>query len=164
MSDIKGPPVTQAIDFLDDYREVRTGDPRIQALRERDPLGYLQAQLRRRLQANVPVTVDGDLVLIPRQSNDGPDVSVLVSGHRCTVAIGPWYEDMPSLDMALEYVTRAVDGAMRVRIDTLGGKPWKYTLERLESGSWVEESAVVLPRVTFWKRDVTTRYLQNAKA
>lgn len=164
MSDIKGPPVTQAIDFLDDYREARTGDPRIQALREHDPLGYLQAQLRRRLRANIPVSVEGDLVLIPRQSSEGPDVSVLVSGHRCTVAIGPWYEDMPSLDMALEYVTRAVDGAMRVRIDTLGGKPWKYTLERLESGSWVEESAVVLPRLTLWKRDVTTRYMQNTQA
>lgn len=160
MSEIKGPPVSQIASFLDHHEE-RTGDPRIQALRKRDPLGYVTAQLHRRLAAGVRVSVEGDTVVIPRLYANGPDISVLVADQRCTVSIGPWFEDMPSLDMALEYVTRAVDGSLRVRIDSLGGKPWKFILEREVAGEWVEDSAVVLSRITLWKRDVATRYLRN---
>jgi hypothetical protein len=158
----KGSDVPHAAAYLP--RDEQTGDPRTQALRRSDPIGYVSMRLRSTLRSypNVHIQIEDDLVSIPRMTSDGPDVSVFVSASRCSVAIASWYEDMPSLDMAIEYATQAVKGTLRVRIDTLGGKPWKYVLERLVSdGDWQEESAVVFPRVTLWKREVTSRYLQN---
>lgn len=106
--------------------------------------------------------VHSDSVTVLRVTPTGPDVTAILSDGRCTLAIGPWHEDMESLDATVTYVKMAVCGDLRVRIDNLGGKPWQYALERhLEDGSWQEESVLILPRFSLWAKQKTTHYLHN---
>lgn len=109
------------------------------------------------------IMLDGDCVSIPRLSPDGPDVSAVFRDGRCTVSIGCWHDDMPAREQALDYILKAVDGSLRVRIDRIGGKIWQCALEQRDAdGQWTEESVLVFPRFTLWPRQKTTTYLVNA--
>jgi hypothetical protein len=121
-------------------------------------------QLRRELrdERNARVVIEDNAVTVLRVTPHGPDVTVIFSNGRCTLAIGSWHDDLVSLDTVMEYVKLAVTGGLRVRIDQLSGKPWKYALERrLDDGAWQEESVLMIPRLAFWNRRQTTTYLQN---
>lgn len=125
-------------------------------------------QLRNELAAHptAQVTTGVTTVTVLRVSPAGPDVTVFFSEGRCTLAIGGWHDDLVSMDVVLDYVKMAVAGTLRVRIDQIRGKPWKYVLERQrEDGNWSEESVMVVPRLSaLWARQPTTHYLQNAPA
>lgn len=121
----------------------------------------LGRSLRGRPEAQV--VIEDDSVTVLRLTPDGPDVTAIISEGRCTLAIGAWHDDLYSLDVTLNYMKMAVEGSLRVRVDRMNGKPWKYALERrYDDGSWKEESVLELPRFSLWgRRRISTTYLHN---
>lgn len=121
----------------------------------------LGRSLRARPEAQV--IIENDSVTVLRLTPDGPDVTAIIADGRCTLAIGAWHDDLYSLDVTLDYMRMAVEGSLRVRVDRMNGKPWKYALERrLDNGSWQEESVLELPRFNLWgRRRISTTYLHN---
>lgn len=155
--------MAQVMSLVRDARDGRLPDISIDT-HDADALGTFVKHLRRELKGrpDVQLVSQDDAVTVLRVSPNGPDVTVILSDGRCTLAVGTWHDDLVSMDVALEYVKLAVEGHLRVRIDQLGGKPWQYALERrIDDGSWREESVMLVPRFTLWARKKTTHYLQN---
>lgn len=127
----------------------------------------LISELRRAIRDRPDATmiIDDGSVTVLRLSPEGPDVTAFVTPGRCALSIGSWHDDMQSLDMTVDYVKLALAGALRVRIDKIGGKTWQNALERRQDdGTWREESVLTYPRLNLFNRRKTTQYLQNASA
>jgi hypothetical protein len=156
----------RVIDFARQARDTAVAEAPAPGVDDAGSLANFTHQLKRELRSRpeAQVIIENESVTVLRLTPQGPDVTAIISEGRCTLAIGAWHDDMDSIDVTLAYVRMAVEGDLRVRVDKLGGKPWKYALERrLEDGSWQEESVLELPRFPFLARQKTTHYLQNAR-
>ena len=74
-------------------------------------------------------------------SPQGFAVTLLTEGGRCKVLLGPCGEEFGSVAEATAYMTSAICGDLRLRVD-LESRPHKWTVERrFPDGSWLEEGA-----------------------
>jgi hypothetical protein len=99
---------------------------------------------------------------VEASGTDGFDMAVLVENGHFILCFGNWSEDFESDEVARRLFEAALDGKARLKIDSLGGQPWRWTLERLDdSGRWSPESTMAHMTWRFWGR-ASTIYLSNS--
>lgn len=98
---------------------------------------------------------------IPMTSPDGFTISLINDSGRWTLAMGGWHDDFNSIDRAIDYIGEALDGKLRIRIDS-DYKPHTWAVERLLSdATWVEEDRLRAARLFFKYRTQQSVYLRN---
>ncbi len=91
----------------------------------------------------------------------GFDMAIVVEGDRITLAFDEWVEEFFDVDYARHIFGAALDGTARLKVDLLSGKPWRWTLERLDQfGEWVPESTIGHVTWRIWGRSSVV-YLRN---
>lgn len=108
-----------------------------------------------------PHTQD-NIISVPGSGPLGIDVCVCLHERSCTLWLGGWHSEMPHVDLALEYVARAIDGRLRLKVQCAAGhRPRKWTVEcQADDGTWIEEAFTC--GVRLWPRPETTIYLRNS--
>lgn len=100
----------------------------------------------------------------PQSENcqQGFDICVTFDDRKCRLRFDRWSLDFARNDhRAMELFEQAMHGDVRLRVDTIGGEPWHWTLERHTSDKgWVAEQSMGVLNLRFWgQRGVT--YLCN---
>ena len=99
---------------------------------------------------------------VPAVAPDGFDMRFAVEDRHCHLTFDRWSLDFASNDQrALDLFELALHGGVRLRIDTVDGGPWRWTLERqAENRTWVAEQSMGFFNFRFWGTKGVT-YLQN---
>ncbi len=92
----------------------------------------------------------------------GIDIGLSIQGHASTLLLGGWHDEMPDVDLALEYIARAIDGRLRLKVQCAGRRPRAWIVECLaDDGAWIEEAFVGDVRLWFRQQE-TVIYLRNS--
>jgi len=136
-------------------------NPKWQYMLARQERSFLQ-DVERAARAFAGVSIDGGSsgLTVSGSGRDGFNMSVVVEAGRYALYFDNWMEEVDSEQIARELFEAALRGDARLKVDLRGGRPWQWTLERLENGSWRTESAVNHVTWRFWGRDSTV-YLRN---
>ncbi len=99
---------------------------------------------------------------IGAQSPSGFDMSLAIDDFSVQLTFDRWWLRFARNDQrAIELFEQALHGDARIRVDAIGAKSWKWTLERrLSANTWVAEQAVGALCLRFWGTRTVT-YLQN---
>jgi hypothetical protein len=107
-----------------------------------------------------PIIGQGHLT-IPAISPDGFTISLINDSGRWTLAMGGWHDDFNSISRAIDYIGEALNGKLRIRIDS-DYKQHTWAVERLLSdGTWVEQDRLRAARLFFKYRTQKSVYLRN---
>lgn len=92
----------------------------------------------------------------------GIDIGLCMHEHACTLWLGGWRDEMPDVDLALEYIARAIDGRLRLKVQCAGRRPRTWIVEcQADDGTWIEEAFTC--GVQMWSRqEETVIYQRNA--
>lgn len=102
-----------------------------------------------------------DKLMLEPTGTDGLAIYVFPGRHRTTVTFGGWYDDFTSLDAVLHFVHRAATGQIRLRIDLMNGRAFRWTVEAKDGENWSEANVMETafgPQVC---RSMISHYLQN---
>lgn len=104
-----------------------------------------------------------NIVSVPGTGPLGIDICVCVNEHSCSLRLGGWHDEMPDVNLALEYIARAINGRLRLKVTCAPGyRPRKWSVECLAAdGTWIEEAFTCDVRM-WWYRPETTIYLRNS--
>jgi hypothetical protein len=101
---------------------------------------------------------------IAAASQHGFDMSLTVTESCGIVAFDRWEQTFDNPQEASELFSAAMRGDARLCIDVLGGRRWRWTLERRDAaGNWLAESTVGQPVWRFWGKPEVI-YLRNTYA
>ena len=93
-------------------------------------------------------------------SDNGFTVGLNVNHGGYTVFFDGWHEDFHDEEEALNCFALGLSDECRLRESRRGSFAYKWTVESLEDGKWLEDATTGLFLFPFWKRPVV-RYLQN---
>jgi|SRR5690554_114364 len=119
------------------------------------------AEIKERLKKypNLPVNSDSNTVSV--KPENGFTVWAESQGNLITIGFEGWHEEFDNPEEALNCFAWGLSNECRIKVVSRGGKPHKWVVQRLENGSWVNESTVGLLFFQFWRRK-STKYVQNA--
>ena len=84
----------------------------------------------------------------------------LIIGDDFKVFYNGWHEDFEDEEVALNCFALGLSSRCRLIEFRREDEPYKWTLEYLEKGNWIEDSTISLFNFPFWQKQ-TTHYLQN---
>lgn len=93
----------------------------------------------------------------------GFDMTMFVDDGRYVLAFDEWTEESEDADRARALFAAALQGHARLKVEYLSGRPWRWTLERLDAGRWMPESTMAHAIWRFWGRS-SVGYLRNSFA
>jgi hypothetical protein len=70
---------------------------------------------------------------IPAAGEAEFDIYLMRSGSVWILCFDNWHEDFQDRASAIRLIKEAMSGRIRLRIDRIGGKPFKWSVERLRS-------------------------------
>lgn len=108
-------------------------------------------QARDFLETKLPAlryTEAGGRIVVPAATPEGFDVWI---NERLVVGYGGWHEELDTEDEALACFAFAFSGRCRLKVTLRGTFAYRWTLESLEDGRWVEESTTGLLFFPFWR-------------
>lgn len=112
--------------------------------------GHLKATCRKNRITVSPVSVHGFAVTLSTE------------GGRCRVMLGPCSEDFGSVSDATDYMTAAIRGDLRLRVD-LNWRPHRWAVERLlPDATWIDDAAVDIPEGSHWVAPQDSCYFRNS--
>ncbi len=92
---------------------------------------------------------------------DGFDMAVTVFDGQYVLTFDRWEETFSDVGYVKSLFEAAVRGDARLRVDTLAGKRWRWTLERRRNeDEWIAESSIGHPIWRFWGKPEAT-FLRN---
>ena len=102
-----------------------------------------------------------DSVLVPPASPEGFPVMIeqIWEGHYA-VSFGGWQKDFSSLEEAVACFVMGLSNHCRLKVESKGKKPIRWTLEQLENADWKEISSRGSWSPNLFKQPVTS-YLIN---
>jgi len=102
-----------------------------------------------------------DSVLVPPTSPEGFPVMIeqIWEGHYA-VSFGGWQKDFSSLEEAVACFVMGLSNHCRLKVESKGKKPIRWTLEQLENADWKEISSRGSWSPNLFKQPVTS-YLIN---
>ena len=112
--------------------------------------------------ADACVRMQDEAICVRGSGPFGIDIGLSMQGHACTLLLGGWHDEMPDVDLALEYIARAIDGRLRLKVPCANRRPRAWIVEcRADDGAWIEEAFVGDVRLWFRPQE-TVIYLRNA--
>jgi len=91
----------------------------------------------------VTATCSRNRITVAPVSTQGFAVTLSTEGGRCKVLLGPCCEEFGSVAEATAYMTAAIRGDLRLRVD-VGQRPYRWAVERrLRTGSWLDDTEAV---------------------
>ena len=92
----------------------------------------------------------------------GFQLSLALDDRHCTLTFDQWSMPFPRNDQtALELFELALHGDVRIRVDAIGARPWRWTLERrTPDGVWQTEQSMGGLKLRFWGRK-SVAFLRN---
>ena len=109
---------------------------------------------------HVRYEADASSISVLPTSNDGFTVGLEVNRSQYTVAFNGWHEVFEKEDEALECFAFGLSDECRLKECRRGNFAYRWTVESLENGNWVEDSETGLFISPFWKPKKVW-YLQN---
>ncbi len=111
--------------------------------------------------ADARVRVQDQAISVRGSGPFGIDIGLCMHGHACSLWLGGWHDEMPDADLALEYIARAIDGRLRLKVRCTGRRPRTWIVERqAEDGTWIEEAFT--SGIRMWSgQEETVIYLRN---
>jgi hypothetical protein len=102
-----------------------------------------------------------DSVLVPPTSPEGFPVMIeqIWEGHYA-VSFGGWQKDFSTLEEAVSCFVMGLSNHCRLKVESKGKKPVRWTLEQLENADWKEISSRGSWSPQIFKQPVTS-YLTN---
>lgn len=95
--------------------------------------------------AGLKATCRQNRITVSPVSVHGFAVTLSTAGGRCQVLLGPCSEEFGSVADATDYMTSAIRGHLRLRVD-LNWRPYRWAVERLlPDASWVDDTALDIP-------------------
>ncbi|MCH9680674.1 MAG: hypothetical protein K0V04_04500 [Deltaproteobacteria bacterium] len=99
------------------------------------------------------------LTIVPRAPNSFA-VTLQLARDRSAVYFDGWHEEFDAVEPALECAGYGLTRGCRLRVDSRGTTPYRWTLEMRCGSEWTADSATGLLLAPWWRRR-TTRYLYN---
>lgn len=100
-------------------------------------------------------------ITVSASSASGFDMAIVVEEGRCILAFDEWVEEFEDAELARRTFAAALDGTARLKVDTLSGRRWRWTLERLDkAGQWIPQSTIGHVIWRFWG-SASVVYLRN---
>ena len=90
-------------------------------------------------------------VTVPRQDENGFEVSFQIDGDRYQVNLGGWHEHFDDVEEALRCFSFGLSTDCRLKITYRGSFPYIWTVQSAENGVWVDDSSTCLLIFPFWK-------------
>ena len=103
-----------------------------------------------------------DSVLVPPTSAEGFPVMIeqIWEGHYA-VSYGGWQKDFSSLEEAVACFVMGLSNHCRLKVETKGKKPVRWTVEQLENAGWKEISSRGGSWAPLSFKEPVTSYLMN---
>lgn len=102
---------------------------------------------------------ENSISVLPTLDN-GFTVTLIIGDDDFKVFYSGWHEDFENEEVALNCFALGLSSRCRLIEFRRENKPYKWTLEYLEKGNWIEDSTISLFDFSFWQNE-TTHYLQN---
>ena len=102
---------------------------------------------------------ENSISVLPTLDN-GFTVTLIIGDDDFKVFYNGWHEDFGDEEVALNCFALGLSSRCRLIEFRRENEPYKWTLEYLEKGNWIEDSTVSLFNFSFWQNE-TTHYLQN---
>lgn len=102
-----------------------------------------------------------DKLMLESSGIDGLAVYVFPERRRTTVAFGGWYDDFFDFEALSSFVRRASTGQIRLRVDVIDGRPFRWTVEANDRGNWLEENVMEDAFGPKSGGNIISHYLQN---
>jgi hypothetical protein len=102
---------------------------------------------------------ENSISVLPTLDN-GFTVTLIIGYDDIKVFYNGWHEDFEDEEVALNCFALGLSGRCRLIEFRRENEPYKWTLEYLEKGNWIEDSTISLFNFSFWQNE-TTHYLQN---
>lgn len=104
---------------------------------------------------------DASSITVAPNSPNGFSVAVAVNpGNSYTVSFEGWHEEFEDQEEALNVFALGLSDECRLQEHRRGAFAYKWTMEYLEDGKWIEQSTTGLLLFPFWMKE-SVRYLQN---
>lgn len=103
---------------------------------------------------------DASSVTVLPNSPNGFSVDLTVNHNGCTVSFEGWHEEFEDQEEALNVFALGLSDECRLQEHRRGAFAYKWTMECLEDGKWIEQSTTGLLIFPFWMKK-SVRYLQN---
>ena len=98
---------------------------------------------------------------VPARSPEGFRTSFAIDDQQCTLYFDECAVDVASVAQALDLLRAALSGEIRLRIDTVSGRAYRWSVERQNvDGNWRAEHVIAVFNFKFWGR-VASVYRQN---
>lgn len=111
---------------------------------------------------NLKATCRKNRITVSPVSVHGFAATLSTEGGRCRVLLGPCCEEFGSVAEATDYMTAAIRGDLRLRVD-LNWQPHRWAVERLlPDGSWIDDAAVETPLGSHWCAPKDSCYFRNS--
>ena len=125
-------------------------------------MNYIE-EIRTRLAKypHISYTEKDNEITISGTPESGFDITVCVDDSEITVYFEGWHEhfELAQFDQALSCIRSGLTDACRIRVESKGNRPYKWTLEYNDQ-DWEDDTTTGLLFFPFWKK-TSTRYLQN---
>jgi hypothetical protein len=111
-------------------------------------------QVRKSLKTKHPdlqFTDSGLSIVVHASKPLGFDVGITGGSGQWIVSFDGWHEHIPSDEAALKCFAFGFSDHCRLRVSLRGDFAYKWTMESLEGGQWVEDSTTGLLLFPFWR-------------
>lgn len=83
--------------------------------------------------------VTADRIVIPARSSSEFQIAATYYANKWILSFDDWHDDFEDIESVLQLVSQALSGSLRLRIDRIGGRPVRWTLERnTKDDCWIE--------------------------
>ncbi len=80
--------------------------------------------------------IEGDMLIIPAENENGFDISITENGSEPTVIFGNWHGHFDTTEEAVNFVGFGLTPRCRLREIRRSGVPKKWIVEELDEGKW----------------------------
>ena len=120
-------------------------------------------ELKRRLDTlpNARYKSDAHSITVFPNDTDGFEVSITRNSENSyTVSFNGWHEDFEDVEETINVFGLGLSDECRLKEYRRGNFAYKWTVETLENGQWLEHSTTALLIFPFWRKR-QTHYLHN---
>ena len=98
---------------------------------------------------------DDSIVIAPEEETG---FEIIFFENENIVHFKGWHEHFSSVDEAINCIKFGLSSNCRLKEFSRGEHPYKWVVEYLENGDWIEDSETGMPTICFWKKKSIKTY------